>query len=787
MSNRLKLFSLFAGVGAPEMALKRLGIPLEIVGYSEIDKYAIQSYKAIHGEDIPNLGDIKQIERLPKCNLLFYGSPCLTGDTLVMTSLGYKQIVDVNIGDEVLGHDGAFHKVTDFLEQGIKPTYKIKAMGMDSIRCTDNHKFYVRKMYRKYLTVNGKRKNERSFKEPEWVECKDLDKSYYMGMPINNKSELPNWSGVEYSRWKHKHNELPLDNPDFWYIVGRFLGDDWVRDRKDRNCQYSSTVICCGKSEINELESKMAVFNYTKVEDRTVFRLQISNKELATFLSNFGHGAGEKFVPGFVMNLPKDLLKSFIDGYLESDGCYTQNRYKGTSISKKLIYGLTQCIAKVYNRPFSIYHTKRKPTCIIEGREVNQKDNFQFTFQDKARKQDKAFYENGYIWYPIQSIESTGLEEPVYDITVEDCHSFVANNCITHNCQDFSIAGKQRGLINEQGEQTRSGLLLEVERLVETAKANNELPEILLMENVKNLVSKKFKPDFDRWLQKLDSLGYNNYYSVLNAKDYGVPQNRERVFVVSIRKDIDKRGYTFPEKMPLTKRLKDILENEVDEKFYLNEKIVNRFKFNSNLGTNIVGTTLGDECTRHGQRDYVYNPDKIMGALCATDYKQPKQIVEFPCIGASRGRNPENPSDRTTGSPTQQRLEINSQGLSNTLTTVQKDNLVVENRVIQIGNIVNTGNWNNPQRGRIYSSDGCSPTLNTCGGGGLEPKIFEGVRIRKLTPLECWRLMGFDDEDFRKAKNSGVSNSQLYKQAGNSIVTNVLYHIFRKLFIDYNK
>ena len=272
-------------------------------------------------------------------------------------------------------------------------------------------------------------------------------------------------------------------------------------------------------------------------------------------------------------------------------------------------------------------------------------------------------------------------------------------------CTSFSVAGKQEGLYDKEGNQTKSGLLLEVERLIHIAKNNNELPEILIMENVKNLVGIKFKPDFDRWLNELDSIGYNNYYQVLNAKDYGVPQNRERVFVVSIRKDIDKRGYTFPEKMPLTKRLKDILENEVDEKFYLNEKIVNRFKFNSNLGTNIVDTTLGDECTRHGQRDYVCNPDKIMGALCATDYKQPKQIVEFPCIGASRGRNPENPSDRTTGSPTQQRLEINSQGLSNTITTVQKDNYVVENRVIQVGNIVNTGNWNNPQRGRIYSSD----------------------------------------------------------------------------------
>lgn len=330
-------------------------------------------------------------------------------------------------------------------------------------------------------------------------------------------------------------------------------------------------------------------------------------------------------------------------------------------------------------------------------------------------------------------------------------------------CQDISCSGKQKGLLDENGNQTRSGLLFDVLRLLKVAKQNNELPEIAIAENVKNLVSKKFKSDFEKLLQVLDSLGYNNYWQVLNAKDYGVPQNRERVFIVSIRKDIDKRSYTFPEKMPLKKRLRDILEYEVDEKYYISQDKVQ----------SLIKTLENKE---------VSNTVHI-GGRGSLD----RHTWDLVAIGASRGRNPENPSDRTTGSPTQQRLEINSQGLSNTLTTVQKDNLVVENRIIQIGNIVNTGNWNNPQRGRIYSSDGCSPALNTCGGGGLEPKIFEGIRIRKLTPLECWRLMSFDDEDFRKAQSVGISNTQLYKIAGNSIVTDVLYHIFRKLFIDYNK
>ena len=136
-------------------------------------------------------------------------------------------------------------------------------------------------------------------------------------------------------------------------------------------------------------------------------------------------------------------------------------------------------------------------------------------------------------------------------------------------CQDLSTAGKQNGI--KKG--TRSGLLLEVERLLCKAKEDNELPKYLILENVKNLVGKKFKPDFDKWLNKLEELGYTNYWQVLNAKDYGVPQRRERVFVVSILGEHKK--YEFPKKKELKLKLKDMLESEVDEKYYLTEPMIN--------------------------------------------------------------------------------------------------------------------------------------------------------------------------------------------------------------------
>ena len=139
-------------------------------------------------------------------------------------------------------------------------------------------------------------------------------------------------------------------------------------------------------------------------------------------------------------------------------------------------------------------------------------------------------------------------------------------------CQDISLAGKKAGFT--KGSKTRSGLLWEVERLLD--ECYPDLPQYLLMENVPQVISKKNKPDFDLWCKKLESLGYKNFYKLLNAKDYGIPQNRKRCFMVSI---LDQNAnYQFPEPMELKLTLMDLLEDKVDEKYYLSDKILASFK-----------------------------------------------------------------------------------------------------------------------------------------------------------------------------------------------------------------
>lgn len=204
------------------------------------------------------------------------------------------------------------------------------------------------------------------------------------------------------------------------------------------------------------------------------------------------------------------------------------------------------------------------------------------------------------------AIHGVSEELNLHDVTKVDSLDILEDvDLITYGfpCQDISNAGKQRGFTDENGNRTRSGLFFEALRIIDEFK-----PKFAIAENVKALTSKKFTNEFSTVLESLDEVGYNNYYQVLNAKDYGIPQNRERVFIISIRKDIDK-GFSFPQPTPLELRLKDLLEDEVDEKFYLSD----------NRLLKIVNSKFVQE------RAMIQKTD-ICGTLLARDYKNPKCV-----------------------------------------------------------------------------------------------------------------------------------------------------------------
>ena len=300
------------------------------------------------------------------------------------------------------------------------------------------------------------------------------------------------------------------------------------------------------------------------------------------------------------------------------------------------------------------------------------------------------------------------------------------------------MAGKQKGLFNEDGSKTRSGLFFDALRIIEEIQ-----PRVAIAENVKNLVGKKFKPQFDIILDSLDKAGYNNYWQVLNAKDYGIPQNRERVFIVSIRKDIDNGCFKFPEGFELKLRLKDMLDDEVDEKYYLSKEQIDRIN-NSNFM---------QEKKRLQEKDYV-------DTLLARDYKDPKCVaVEPKRIGGlfDTGTSKHQAGsiwDKECISPT---IDTMQGGYRQPLVTIDDNVSNDEIKINVIGNYSPSGH----DASRIVDENGLAPTV----------KENHGTVTATIQ----------NDEDFEKAEKVN-SNTQLYKQAGNSIVVDVLENIFIELF-----
>lgn len=377
-------------------------------------------------------------------------------------------------------------------------------------------------------------------------------------------------------------------------------------------------------------------------------------------------------------------------------------------------------------------------------------------------------------------------------------------------CQDFSQAGKQAG--GTEGSGTRSSLLWECRRAILAKR-----PKYLLMENVAALVSQKFIRLFNAWQLELESYGYRNFAKVLNAKDYGVPQNRERIFMVSVLDESFR--YEFPKPMPLTLRLKDVLEEKVDERYYLSQKMIDGFNSHKERhdaagdgfgwkpteGEGVANAILTGSLrpadnfieepvvlgwVRDEKGNVVKRP-VVEVANCVTSGKRDntQNFVVEPVIGAFRGRNPENPSERARSNGRyKQRLELNENGTSNTLTGVQKDNIVVEPKIIVVGDLQPDNKWNGKvtrQQNFVISDEGLSMAI-TAKHLSHEFKVQESVeyRIRKLTERECFRLMDMPEHYIDRIQESGICRSQQYKMAGNSIVVACLYYIFDRLFIN---
>ena len=429
------------------------------------------------------------------------------------------------------------------------------------------------------------------------------------------------------------------------------------------------------------------------------------------------------------------------------------------------------------------------------------------------------------------------------DLNITDTDNFTYLLTYSFPCQDLSNAGKGRGM--EKGSGTRSGLLWEVERLLDEC---SELPQVLLMENVPQVHSVKNKEHFDQWIAFLESKGYSNFWQDLNAKDYGIPQSRNRCYMVSI---LGEHSFEFPTPIPLELRLGDLLEQEVDEKYYLSDEAIAGRTNSSFRQYNLEKSLINDKdihptilARYDGSPTLLREPTELQKEVCNqainNELVTPYDIIDYTYSNARLGEiangmiktknstdnqiantltcNAENfgvcvptteyPSSFITieddhvkvreatkqgyamayegdsinleqPNSTTRRGRVGKQ-VAQTLTTTPQQ-AAVEPKIIRENPLEREG-WHRNAK-EVLSTEGLCRTLSTQ-SNNLATKIKEpqSLRIRKLTPKECWRLMGFDDGDVLKAETV-CSNTQLYKQAGNSIVVNVLMAIFKELFV----
>lgn len=549
--DKFRVIELFGGIGACTKALKRLGVDVDVVDYVEIDRFAVQSYNAINGTDFEPQDITEWHKHFDDIDLIMHGSPCFVAGTKILTEDGYRNIEDIQVGDSVLTHTGKYQKVLKTGHNEHKQLYLVKAQGIIPTYATGNHPYYV--ITRTGYLDSESRRYEYRYSEPHWKPVEELTAQDYVAIPkLNIKKRLPK-----------------LDETVCW-LLGQYVANGHIRYIK-RNGQKDGydcgVVYSIDNAKLDEFSEHLDHY-HTSIYPHTesVHRVVINSQELANFImySGFGVCAAEKDIPNFILWTSNKYAKAFLDGYMFGNGHVCGDICTAIAVNQNVALKLQLLVAKVYGTCAKVYSGTGQNPRIVDGRVVNQRDTYPINYSKEVADRVRYFVSDDYVWVPVKGVTKTNMYETVYNLEVAEDNSYTANNAVVHNCQDFSIAGKQAG--GDEGSGSRSSLMYETLRIVEDIK-----PKYVLWENVKNLLSDKHIHNYRKYQFRMEALGYNNYSAVLNAKDYGLPQNRERVFTLSVRKDVD-CGYQFPAKQPLTLRLKDILEQSVDEKYYLPDR-----------------------------------------------------------------------------------------------------------------------------------------------------------------------------------------------------------------------
>jgi len=650
----MKLFDMFAGVGGFRLAFQREGF--EPVGWCEIDKWCQKLYRAYYRPNREYFrADILAIDprELPDFDIITAGIPCFPPDTEVFTLNGFKKISNISIGDMVLSHDAKFHRVREVTVRyfdgeliEIHPR-----CGIPPIRCTPEHPILVAHRVRKW--DNSVRKYRYYWVE-EWKRASEITKDdFLVAIPYISETYIPMFiNRVKVNQYTYIEETLPLTDRDFWYLVGFYLAEGYLHEIRKPNGRVSKRVIwCCGVHEIDRITKKVRkVFGKVTISkdhrNPKAVKLIVGSSTLYNFLKQFGKYAHAKEIPNFVYFLPRKLKRALAEGYFDGDGYIENNTRRAVTVSEKLAYGMQRLLATVDGVFPYVIRDRRNETHVIEGRVVRQRDTFRIGWN--TNKRNLQFVNGFKLYIRIKDISRVKYKGEVYNLEVEGSQTYtVGSFFVVHNCQPFSYAGKRRGMRDERG----LPLWKKFFEIVKSVK-----PKIVVIENVKGLLSSNRGWDFAWVLHKMDEIGYDTEWDVLNSKDFGVPQNRERVFIIG-----HLRGESRPEVFPLEES------------------------------------------------------DRVHYEICRKNKEKEEVVIYSP--------------------------------------------------------------FNDSYRNIAYSlSTNVGSPLNVTG-----QLIVVGDRIRKLTPLECFRLQGFPDDIVRVARKIGISDTQLYKMAGNAVTVPVVQSIARAI------
>ena len=439
--------------------------------------------------------------------------------TKIKTDDGYKNIEDVSVGDLVLTHKNRYEKVSKVMKRKSPDYFNIRVLGYPKLQLTAEHPLYVLR--------DGK---------IQWVKVKGLKTTDKVCFNVNTKAISARCS-----------------NSILW-MLGRYAADGHIN-----KYSYNSVNFSIGDKKVDEfiehipkeMRGKFKTFKKTGIVD-----FRIADIDFQELCLDVGVGSANKQIPQWIQDLPIEQAKEFLDGYMSGDGhvredkCGTVHQFCTTS--KEMFLGLQNLIIKIYGTVCSCYlrNDSRKTT-------FNDTYNAQFSISGKSPVQERI---GNQIFTPVREIRHIEEETAVYNFQVENDNSYTCDNIVVHNCTDISNAGRQAGM--EKGSGTRSSLLWEVERILNELKETDSLPQVLIMENVTAVHNENNRKHYQKWVGILDKLGYSTYTEDLNGCDYGVPQNRDRTFAVSL---LGQYNYKFPEPMDLRYCAEDYFEDLSEE------------------------------------------------------------------------------------------------------------------------------------------------------------------------------------------------------------------------------